>query len=299
MSRLFKKFKKRIAWWLIKDLIEEGLPYLRIGKNTVDLLPDSIKFPALTSDPTLEAVKLWYRSDLDEWRYSPDGTTVKKLGAEVSVDNTSICLDDQGRLTICTGGVTTDKIADGAVTTPKIADNAVTAEKIDPAAVIVDRYGGIGPSDMQVINGSYSSKSINVYNVEYSIDTPTSRRLSGKVAVYKLYDFGGEVSGGVIGVGYTFNIPDINKVIGARLVVFDIVSSYRCYGDEPGIYVNNTALVRTSGSVLRVGMAIYDIKPYLKNGTNFVLVGIRDYCSRSVWYAYIGLFTFDIVHLAW
>jgi len=114
MSRLFKKFKKRVAWWLIKDLVEEGLPYLRIGKNTVDLLPDSIKFPALTSDPSLEAVKLWYRSDLDEWRYTPDGTTVKKLGAATQPDNVYICTDNQGRLTICDNSINGAKMGEYA-----------------------------------------------------------------------------------------------------------------------------------------------------------------------------------------
>ena len=36
-----------------------------------------------TADPSLEVGKVWYRSDLDEWRYSPDGTNVKVFGKSI------------------------------------------------------------------------------------------------------------------------------------------------------------------------------------------------------------------------
>ncbi|RKY29210.1 MAG: hypothetical protein DRP74_09120 [Candidatus Omnitrophota bacterium] len=112
---MFRKLKNKFAWWLIKDLIREGIPYIKVGKlsvgkNTVDVLEDSIKFPVLSSDPTLEPGKIWYRGDLDQWRYSPDGTNVKSFGG-YPPDNAMICLVN-GKLTLCENIIIDDYIED-------------------------------------------------------------------------------------------------------------------------------------------------------------------------------------------
>jgi len=94
---MLKGIKKRIAWWLIKDLIREGIPELKVGNNTLKIYPNAIKFETLTSDPTLEAGKLWYRSDLGRLRFSPDGTNVAEI-ASVS----GIIAD--GKIVLVSGG---------------------------------------------------------------------------------------------------------------------------------------------------------------------------------------------------
>ena len=78
-----KRIKKKIAWWLIKDLLTDGVPRIKVKEkieigDPAKLLKDgTIVFAPLTSDPsTLEAGKMWFRSDLKEWRYSPDGSNV-------------------------------------------------------------------------------------------------------------------------------------------------------------------------------------------------------------------------------
>ena len=85
-----KKIKKKIAWWLVKDLLESGVPVVKVTDKLIvgdpsKLNPDgTVTFQPLTADPTLEAGKIWYRSDVDKWYYSPDGASTKVLGGEAS-----------------------------------------------------------------------------------------------------------------------------------------------------------------------------------------------------------------------
>ena len=131
--RIAKALKKRLVKWLLDPSVikEIELPIIKVGKNTVVVTPNGVKFSPLTADPTLQQALLWYRSDLDQWRYSPDGSNVKQLGGGYPPDNTYICLDANGKLTICDGAVTTAKLANGAVTTDKIAGGAITSAKIN------------------------------------------------------------------------------------------------------------------------------------------------------------------------
>ena len=76
-----KKIKARLVNWLLKDVTLDELAVRRliIGNKTVKINPDSIQLAPLTADPsTLLQGLVWYRSDLDEFRYSPDGSEVKK-----------------------------------------------------------------------------------------------------------------------------------------------------------------------------------------------------------------------------
>ncbi len=81
---MLRWLKRRFAEWLLEDLLKEGL---KIGENTVYIKPDSIVFQPLTSDPALEPGKLWYRQDIDEWRYSPDGSQTKTLTQNVTTES--------------------------------------------------------------------------------------------------------------------------------------------------------------------------------------------------------------------
>ena len=95
---MLKKVKQRLINWLLKDVEIQELVVkkLKVGSSTVKVHTDGIDFPGLTSDPSLVAGRLWYRRDLDQWRYSPDGSVVKTIGggglqkvAEGSANNVS------------------------------------------------------------------------------------------------------------------------------------------------------------------------------------------------------------------
>ena len=73
--RLGRYIRRKILEWLLKD----GIPYLRVGGNTVDISPNDITLPSLTSDPSLAKGKLWFRGDLGQLRFSPDGSNVKQV----------------------------------------------------------------------------------------------------------------------------------------------------------------------------------------------------------------------------
>lgn len=121
-----KKIKKKIAWWLVKDLLESGVPVVKVTDKLIvgdpsKLNPDgTLTLQPLTADPTLEAGKIWYRSDIDKWRYSPDGASVKDVSVQVQPDGVKVCTDASGNLTICAGGVGQNEIAPDAVSASKI-----------------------------------------------------------------------------------------------------------------------------------------------------------------------------------
>lgn len=65
---------------------------LKIGEDTVVVDEDHVELSPLTSDPSLAEGRLWFRSDEDEKRWSPDGTNVEALSTATvgSPDLTSI-----------------------------------------------------------------------------------------------------------------------------------------------------------------------------------------------------------------
>jgi len=82
--KILKKLKKFLLKWLFTDkevLKEVVIPYLKVRDlNTDPVWASYIDFEELTSDPSLAPGRMWYRKDLDQWRYSPDGTVVKTMG---------------------------------------------------------------------------------------------------------------------------------------------------------------------------------------------------------------------------
>ncbi len=111
--RWLRRFKQRLVNWLLRDVVVERLKvrYVIVGDPAKLLSDGTVVFAPLTSNPsTLEAGKLWYRSDLDAWYYSPDGTTAKQLGGGYPPDNTYICLDANSNLTICDDSVDYSKV---------------------------------------------------------------------------------------------------------------------------------------------------------------------------------------------
>jgi len=73
LESLEKRVRRKLLEWLLKD----GLPEVKVGKNTVAIDGESITLASLATDPTLAEGKLFFRGDLDELRFSPDGSTVK------------------------------------------------------------------------------------------------------------------------------------------------------------------------------------------------------------------------------
>ena len=67
--------RRKILEWLLRD----GIPEVKIGEGTIIIDGQSIRLASLTSDPSLAAGKIWYRSDLKDLRFSPDGTSAIKL----------------------------------------------------------------------------------------------------------------------------------------------------------------------------------------------------------------------------
>ncbi|MCS7387125.1 MAG: hypothetical protein NDF55_10450 [archaeon GB-1867-005] len=67
--------RRKILEWLLKD----GLPKLKVGNNTVTIDDESITLASLTSNPTLEKGKIWFRGDTGKIMWSPDGATAKEV----------------------------------------------------------------------------------------------------------------------------------------------------------------------------------------------------------------------------
>jgi len=76
-----KKLKQKLVNWLLKDVVVDELKVqrIRVGSGTTIVTGSCIDFPGLTSDPTLAAGRVWFRSDLKKFRFSPDGSTVKEF----------------------------------------------------------------------------------------------------------------------------------------------------------------------------------------------------------------------------
>jgi len=78
---MFKKLKERFVRWLFNNVTIDELTIidLEVGNNTIIIGPDYIEFSGLTADPALAPGRIWFRSDLNKLRWSPDGSTVKDL----------------------------------------------------------------------------------------------------------------------------------------------------------------------------------------------------------------------------
>mgnify|MGYP000218034779 CR=1 FL=1 len=75
------KLKNKLVNWLFKGVVVDELRVLRlrVGSGTTAVTGSYIDFPGLTSDPSLVAGRVWFRSDLGKMRFSPDGSTVKEF----------------------------------------------------------------------------------------------------------------------------------------------------------------------------------------------------------------------------
>ncbi|RLI46532.1 hypothetical protein DRO69_02810 [Candidatus Bathyarchaeota archaeon] len=82
---MFERVEKLIRLKLLKWLLKDGLPELKVGGNTIKIDGESIILPALTADPTLAAGKIWFR-DTGKIRWSPDGSTVKEVSDITAAD---------------------------------------------------------------------------------------------------------------------------------------------------------------------------------------------------------------------
>jgi len=76
-----RRLLERVRGVLIRLLLgsELRVEKLRVGSSTVTIDGYSITLEKLTSDPSLAAGKLWFRSDLGLLSYSPDGTAVRRI----------------------------------------------------------------------------------------------------------------------------------------------------------------------------------------------------------------------------
>jgi len=63
------------------DLEEIKVRCIKIGGRTMVITPNYVDFAALTADPALAAGRMWFRSDLETMRYSPNGMTTKDFPA--------------------------------------------------------------------------------------------------------------------------------------------------------------------------------------------------------------------------
>lgn len=82
---MFKKVREKIVNWLLKD-VEIRPKSIKVGESTITLGTDAdfgggqlinAILEKLTADPTLAEARIWFRTDLDRIRYSPDGTVAK------------------------------------------------------------------------------------------------------------------------------------------------------------------------------------------------------------------------------
>jgi len=55
---------------------------VRVGGGTITITDEYVDFAPLTADPSLVEGRVWFRKDLDRFRYSPDGKTVKPVPVE-------------------------------------------------------------------------------------------------------------------------------------------------------------------------------------------------------------------------
>ena len=80
------RLKKKLVNWLLKDVEVQKLvvdklvtKLLQVGLGTTKVTGNGIIFPGLTSDPSLVAGLLWFRSDTAQVKFSPDGSAVKTV----------------------------------------------------------------------------------------------------------------------------------------------------------------------------------------------------------------------------
>jgi len=78
---ILKRMKKALAKKLLNFLIDGVLEVneIKIGGKTIKIDANSITFHPLTSNPTLESGKTWFRSDIPAMLYSPDGINIRKI----------------------------------------------------------------------------------------------------------------------------------------------------------------------------------------------------------------------------
>jgi len=95
VESLEKRIRRKVLEWLLKD----GLPEVKIGKNTIRIDGESIVLASLAADPTLEAGKVWFRSDTGRIMWSPDGATIREVSAFKLLDASLFDDFDDNKLT--------------------------------------------------------------------------------------------------------------------------------------------------------------------------------------------------------
>jgi len=113
------RLRRRIARWLL-----EGLEELEVGGSTVKIDASSVTLASLTSDPTLAAGKLWFRSDLGQLRFSPDGSSAKQVYPALASTSSAIKAQNPDAI----GGLLllSDLLSAGLVTTGDVASLAAS-----------------------------------------------------------------------------------------------------------------------------------------------------------------------------
>jgi len=78
MGRVTELLKTKFINWLFKDVefVELRVKRIKVGDGTIVVTLDYWDLAPLTADPPLAAGRMWYRSDLETYRYSPDGVGV-------------------------------------------------------------------------------------------------------------------------------------------------------------------------------------------------------------------------------
>jgi len=76
---VLRKLKKRLINWLLKDVVIDELKVRRIIDLGNTGYFNMLKFTGKTSDPSLQSGLVWFRSDQQYLKISPDGSLVKNI----------------------------------------------------------------------------------------------------------------------------------------------------------------------------------------------------------------------------
>jgi hypothetical protein len=129
---LLEGIRRALKCLLLCGAGELRVPRLRVG-DTVTIDGYSITLEKLTSDPSLAAGKLWFRSDLGLLSYSPDGSTVRRIPyGTINVDSHASRHEKGGADPIrVLGSVTVDSITSSLLSP---GTDFIVAEPVDASS---------------------------------------------------------------------------------------------------------------------------------------------------------------------